>query len=173
MVRNELLSARLRWTLLMSALAGTLAAIAYDPEPLAPRPGRSDRVASSAPLAPAEVMSMPFAEEADGDPFDAHGWTESPPAPPIAQPVIAQAATPVDPPPTPVAPPLPFRYMGRYGDDTGKNVIYLARADRTLIVHEGDTLDGAYKVIAVDGSRIEFEHLETHTKQTLPIPHTE
>jgi hypothetical protein len=174
MAGSEFLSSRVRWALLLAALAATLAAIAYDPDMPTPRPARAPAAQLPQVLTPAGRMPAPFAEEADGDPFASHGWTEpTPVGPPAATAQPATAGASQEPPAAPVAPPLPFRYIGKFSDDAGQGVIYLARGERTLIVRPGDTVDGSYRILGADAEHIEFEHLETQTRQTLSIPRAE
>lgn len=49
-------------------------------------------------------------------------------------------------------------------------MLYLSRGNDTFVVHAGDTLENAYKVLTVDARRIEFEHIPTSTRQVLDIP---
>jgi len=62
--------------------------------------------------------------------------------------------------------------MGAMNDD-GAQVIYLSRGDQAFVARSGETLDSAYKVLAVDNQHVEFEHLPTGEKQTLTIPATD
>jgi len=58
-----------------------------------------------------------------------------------------------EPPPKPVAPPLPFTYMGSYAPNGAKPVFFLTQGDRVYDVHIGDTLDGTYSVDAFNNGR--------------------
>jgi hypothetical protein len=122
---------------------------------------------------PVAEFSPVFEEEASADPFEKRGWAEPPPLPPPVAPpapvertVAPVVVEPVGPPP------LPYRYVGSFSDDGGA-VIYLARGEVAVVARVGETLDGAYKVGALQARGIEFEHLSTGTKQTLPIPEAE
>ena len=53
------------------------------------------------------------------------------------------------------------------GDD---QVIYLARGETALIARSGELLENTYKVVSINASQIEFEHLPTGQKQALPLP---
>ncbi len=109
---------------------------------------------------------------AANDPFAPRGW-QAPPPPPPAAPIAAPPAVvaPVAPPviEAPVAPALPYAFMGQF-DDGGRQVVYLSRNEQTFVVTPGETLEGMYKVLAMDPRRIEFEHMPTGTKQVLTIP---
>src|SRR5215471_12604199 len=90
------------------------------------------------------------------DPFSAHSWL--PPAKP------SKAST--EPPPAPVAPPLPYRFAGQFYRDTGAEV-YLAKGEEIFPAKEGDTLDGQYKVESVTASEVRFLHIPSGTSQIM------
>jgi hypothetical protein len=161
---------RVRWAILSCALVATIAAIFVDPGTIQRAGSYHARLAhGNASPVPAHAMETVFADEADADPFAPQGWQEPPPPAPVVP--VKQAAVPVASVDTapPAPPPLPFRYVGRFSDDAG-GVIYLARGDQTVLAHMGDVLDGAYRVLAVESTRIDFEYLPTGTKQPLDIP---
>jgi hypothetical protein len=70
------------------------------------------------------------------------------------------------PPPPPVAPPLPFRMMGRYVEN-GQTLVFLQQADRNWIVREGDILNESYKVESVGANAIHFKYLPLGEVQIL------
>jgi len=125
--------------------------------PVRPKP----QFAADIPVEPAAATSPTI------DPFAPRHW-QAPPPPPVA----------AAPPPTPVAPvapmapagppPLPFKFMGQFGDD-GKQVVYLSHGEQVLLPQTGATLEGEYKVLSMDAQRIEFEYLPTGAKQFLSI----
>jgi hypothetical protein len=53
-----------------------------------------------------------------------------------------------EPPPVPVAPPLPYTYLGKQFADSHWEV-YLAAGDRALVATEAAVLDGTYRVDAI------------------------
>lgn len=171
-------SQRRRWAVLLTALVLTLAAIYFGPAP-AEMVEVSARRTPSATAAPAAHAQAPeftpvFEEEAAADPFEKRGWAEPPPpepAPVAAPAPVERTVAPVVVEPAGPAP-LPYRYVGSFSDDGG-TVIYLARGDVAVVARAGETLDGMYKVGALQARGIEFEHLSTGTKQTLPIPEAE
>lgn len=67
----------------------------------------------------------------------------------------------------PVAPPLPFRYLGKMIED-GKLNVFLARGDESLSVRAGQRV-GEYRIDKVTDSEIVFTYLPLKTKQSLPL----
>jgi hypothetical protein len=181
-------SARLRWAALLSALGATLVASFYPDDDgtvgaakqgaaqtsaRAGRPGGALQVAANGtgPLAGSRVDDESDApSEPETDPFAPRGWKAPPPPPPPV--ALAPVVVPGPPPPPPGPPPLPFRFTGRMNDG-GEQVIYVSHGDQIFLVQTGDTLENTYKVLAVDAKQIEFEHLPTGIKQTLPLPAAE
>jgi len=118
------------------------------------------------------VNSPHESEASPSDPFAPRGWhkpVEPVEITPVVTPTPVATVTVPEPPPAPVAPTLPYAFMGQF-DDGGHQVIYLSRNDQTFVVTQGDTLEGTYKVLAIDPARIELEHIATGTKQVLDIP---
>jgi hypothetical protein len=70
-------------------------------------------------------------------------------------------------PEKPVAPPLPFRYLGKMLDG-GKLAVFLARGDESLSVSAGQRL-GEYRVDKVTENEVVFTYLPLKTKQSLPL----
>ena len=98
------------------------------------------------------------------DLFGVHSWYVPPPPPPPPPPV---AYVPPPPPPAPVAPPLPFVYLGSYvpGDDAA--VYFLTRGDRVYDVKVGDTVDGTYLVESAGNGQLIFNYTPLNQKQSL------
>ena len=70
----------------------------------------------------------------------------------------------------PVAPPLPFTFVGLVEKGTPKPQAFLARGDELLVVSQGDMLDnGAYRIDAVTPTQIVFTHVPTNTKQIISL----
>lgn len=67
-----------------------------------------------------------------------------------------------------VAPPLPFRFVGRVYLDTG-TMVFLKDRGKLVSVRKGDSLDGGYVVESVGATRITFLYRPTGTRQILPI----
>jgi len=88
---------------------------------------------------------------------------------PIPAPVaVAITLPPPPPPPAPTAPPLPFRYFGKWieGDRT---VVFLWNNSDGYSVAAGDTVEGTYRIEAITDSSVDFIYLPLGSKQTLPI----
>jgi hypothetical protein len=70
-------------------------------------------------------------------------------------------------PAKPEAPPLPFRYLGKWleGD---KLAVFLANGNESFTVSAGDRL-GDYRIDAISEAEIRFTYLPLKTKQTLPL----
>lgn len=86
---------------------------------------------------------------------------EIPPAP--AMPRLALAA--------PSAPPLPFRFMGRYTED-GRPAVFLLQADQTWVAQEGEMVAGNYKVERIDSNSIHMRFLPLNVLQVLELAAT-
>lgn len=95
---------------------------------------------------------------ADGqDAFGRQDWTPPPPPP-----------EPAPPPPPPSAPPLPFTYIGKSLQD-GVWQVYLAKGQRTYLVHDKDVIDGAYRVDAIKPPVLTLTYLPLDKVQQLNI----
>jgi hypothetical protein len=92
--------------------------------------------------------------------FATHSWYVAPPPPP---PVVE---APVEPP-KPVAPPLPFQYIGSYAPAGEAPVFFLSNGDRVYDVHVGDTLDNTYSVDSFNNGQLTFTFKPLNTKQQL------
>ena len=166
--------ARLRWTILLAALAATVGAI-WMPV------GEGGVAAASAPASRRPAIHLQALVESDAemhtdddglaggdDPFAPRGWQQ--PAPPAPAPVVPAgpvAVASVDL--TPQAPVLPFRFVGSMNDNA-EQLVYLARGEQALVARTGDVLEGTYRVLAITQGQIEFEYIPTGVKQTMALP---
>jgi hypothetical protein len=93
--------------------------------------------------------------------FAATSWQAAPAPPPsvVAPPVALVPAAPV-------APPLPFRYIGSYGDG-GTQIVMLVKGDQLYLVAVGDTIDNAYRIERVSGTIVELTYLPLKLTQSL------
>ncbi len=123
-----------------------------------------DATVSSAPVARSllALAHRVVEQSASGSLFAVHSWYVAPPPPP---PVAASTAALE--PPKPVAPPLPFTYMGSYAPDGAAPVFFLTQGDRVFDVHVGDTLDSTYTVDAFTNGQLVFTYKPLNTQQQL------
>lgn len=163
---------RLRW-LLALCLAGTLALAWFAPgeDSVAPSkqgrragarvPAGAQAAASSAALLDREQLAyaerQPLPAENIPDLFKSISWYVPPPPPP---------AQPPAPPPAPVAPALPFAYIGQYVEGN-RQLIILARGDRVMTVSLGELIDNTYKVERMTNNQLIFVYLPLSTTQAL------
>jgi hypothetical protein len=173
---------RLRWTLLLSALAGAgwLALFGNRPQggvdtvttgvvqPTVRATASSARTASAA-AAPAPIERLrPRAELArEGtrrvpDLFAPAPWT----LPATRSVAVPTAAPRVDGPEPP--PPLPYRFMGKKLEG-GRWEVYLTRDDVSAIAREGATLDASYRVDRIEPPTLWLTHLPSGRPQSLAI----
>lgn len=120
--------------------------------------------ASGAPLARSLLRLAHRVVETSsaGSLFASHSWYVAPPPPPPTTVVSAPAE-----PPRPVAPPLPYTYMGSYAPKGSQPVVFLTRGDRVFDVHVGDTLDNTYTVDSFTNGVLVFTYKPLNQQQQL------
>jgi hypothetical protein len=89
------------------------------------------------------------------DLFSRGTWAPPPP-PPVNLPVV------------PVAPPVPFAYLGKKHEG-GTWEVYLSLADRTFVARAGQPLDPQYRVDRIDPPHLHLTYLPLGVTQTLAI----
>jgi len=169
------LTRRGKW--LVGSAAVIAAWIAFgpkDPDAVEPARASSATAAHTARPAAAAAEAVPMAQAllrvahrvadatASGSLFAAHSWYVPPPPPP--PPPVVQA--PVVPP-KPVAPPLPFTYMGSYTPSGSPAVFFLTNGEKVYDVHLGDTIDNTYTVDALNGAQLVFTYKPLNQQQQL------
>lgn len=87
------------------------------------------------------------------DPFRNKTWYVAPPPPP---------------PPKPVAPPLPFQYLGKLNED-GETRVFLSHQGRHIIAKLGDVINGTYSIDEIAGGQMTLLYLPLKEKQVLGI----
>ena len=124
-----------------------------------PQPARGEDAVSVSQskdqAVPLALPDRPTLGEPSGSLFGAQSWQPS--APKVA-------ATP----PAPVAPPLPYRFAGRVQHD-GKLQVFLSKGNTVIPVKEGETLDGNYRVEAIEADRITLLYLPLRSKEFVPV----
>jgi hypothetical protein len=67
----------------------------------------------------------------------------------------------------PTAPPLPFTYIGRYGDTASRTVV-LAKGDRVYTVAVGEVIENTYRVEKFTLGTVNLTYLPLNIEQHLP-----
>ena len=104
--------------------------------------------------------------------FAAHSWyTPPPPPPPAPAPVRTEAEEAALR--TPVAPPLPFAYIGSYTYDGSAPVFFLTQGDRVYDVKVGDTLGDTYSIDAFTNGQLLMTYKPLKIQQQLQVGSTQ
>lgn len=72
----------------------------------------------------------------------------------------------IEPPPQPVAPPLPFTYLGKMTEE-GKITVFVSMAGRNFALKGGEIIDGIYAVQSIDAQSVVFNYLPLKSNQIL------
>ena len=112
--------------------------------------------ASIPPKAEARMPELEFSnrtqlQNSSSDPFAI-------PAPPPEE--VKQSA--------PVAPPLPFAYLGKVVDG-GRTTVFVARGEENHSLETGQTVAGTWRVDKITEKAVTFTYLPLRQKQTLAI----
>jgi len=167
------LTRRSKWLIGSAALIAAWVAFGpRDPEiePARAAPGRAGQTAHPAAVTagvPVAQSLLRFAhrvadQTAAPSLFAAKSWYVPPPPPPPPPVVTAPSA-----PPKPVAPPLPFTYMGSYTPNGSPAVFLLTSGDKVYDVHLGDTIDNTYTVDAFSNGQLVFTYKPLNQQQQL------
>lgn len=151
-----------RHLLLALALAATLAAAFW------PRPQEAEVVGAAVrkPHASNPPHPRPLSRPRERDEMSTLGAMRADLFPPQTwQPPPPPAAKRVEPPP--LAPPLPFHYLGRWKEGGG-DVIFLDQGGRVLQARVGDTLAG-WHLDQVGDDALVFTWISLNMRQTLRI----
>lgn len=92
-----------------------------------------------------------------GDLFRTKSWYVAPPPPPAP------------PPPVPVAPPLPFSFLGKEQKAGGKMTFFIADQNRVYLVHSGESLGNSYHVDGIENGKLALTYLPMKKKQYLDL----
>jgi hypothetical protein len=160
------MSPRLRWTLLLGALAVTAwLALGDQQTPTIEVVGVSEptRARPSSPRAEPEILALaPRTPEVGGKVlFAATSWTPPPPKPP-----------PPPPPAPPTAPPLPFKYVGKQRIAGGWEV-FINQGEQVLVVRAGQSIDQVYRVESVKPPTMVLTYLPLDQTQSMSIGEAE
>jgi hypothetical protein len=167
------LTRRGKWLIGSAALIA--AWVAFGPkEQDAVEPARASTTAAHAVRPAATATAVPMARSllqvahrvadatASGSLFAAHSWYVPPPPPPPAPVVTAPVV-----PPKPVAPPLPFSYMGSYTPNGSPAVFFLTNGEKVYDVHLGDTIDNTYTIDSFNNGQLVFTYKPLNQQQQL------
>jgi hypothetical protein len=129
-----------------------------------PAPGSAVAISTPATssIAPRRILSS------GGAAFATLSWLPPPaPPPPAPPPPLAAPA----PPPRPVAPPLPFTFVGMVERGADRPQAYLAKGDALLVVAVGDVIDNnTYRVDALATTGVVLTYLPLNKQQTVNVP---
>ncbi len=134
--------------------------------PAASAPGKSVVAAQAgAAKAPAATLVKPAPLLAGADLFAAKSWK---PAPVLATVSAAQAQAAVAPVVAPMAPPLPFQFIGRL-DDRNDVQVFLQNGEKLYVVRNGDMIDDTYRIVGISATEMNMVYLPLHQSQTLSV----
>ncbi|MDY0743354.1 hypothetical protein SNE35_02495 [Paucibacter sp. R3-3] len=106
-------------------------------------------------------LAIAALEQAEADPFALP--LPAPPPPPAA-------AAPPPLAPAPTAPPLSYRYLGQFTDPQGKPKVYIANANKDVLIEVGTELDEGYRVVAITTDEIRLVYPPLQQKASIQIP---
>ncbi len=109
-----------------------------------------------------EIGNDIFAVKKAPEPVQKAPEVQAPTAPP-SPPVVLPAPTP-----PPSAPPLPFRYLGKLGED-GQYVVFLSAQNKNYAAKVGDTVAQMYFIDEIKPPTMTVTYLPMKFKQTMPI----
>jgi hypothetical protein len=166
----------LRKLLWAVALAGTLAAVvsvggndadsvepvAREPRSVEERPAeerpatRTSKATKDMPVLKVGELKTRGLGEMSTDLFSIKSWYVPPPPPPPM------------PPPKPVAPPLPFTFIGRMIEE-GQTAVFVSIQDRNQVLHVGDVVQGVWRVDAIDPTNMKLTYLPLNENKYLAL----
>lgn len=92
--------------------------------------------------------------------FASKSWYVAPPPPKYVPP-------PPPPPPKPVAPPLPFTFVGETRGSDGQPRFFLTKGSKLYSVAPGDVIEGTYRFDGKFGNTLSLTYLPLNIKQTI------
>jgi hypothetical protein len=66
----------------------------------------------------------------------------------------------------PVAPPIDFTYLGRYGEADSR-IVVLSRGDRVYTVKVGDVIENTYRIEKFTPGMVNFTYLPLNITQSM------
>jgi hypothetical protein len=120
----------------------------------------------------AELQSLPLGrlvrdgvDEPARDLFAGKTWYVPPPPPP--PPPVPVVKVVVQEAPRPVAPPVPYNFIGLMREEDGTEIAYLAEGDQVISAKKGDILNDSYKVTSISSKQVELVYLPLDIHETL------
>jgi hypothetical protein len=143
---------------------GVAAAAVFAPREPTPAPKAAGPTAtrSAEPAGSSRFAELPGREAIGrprGEAFVSRSWTAPPPKASPAIPVVIAPA---------VAPAMPYRVAGQVMHGEVAQVV-LAKGDQVLTVHEGDSLEGGYRVESIAADRVVLLYEPLGTRDSLPV----
>lgn len=123
------------------------------------RPVRAGAPRERIPGGPLGFARRELAQPASSGLFASHSWYVAPPPPPQLKLV----------PLAPMAPPLPFTFLGSYARAGEPAVFFLVKGDRIFDVRVGDVLEKQYSVDAAENGQLRLTYLPLGIKQNLSV----
>jgi len=174
---------RWHWVMMVLVTAALVVMAPSDDGDVAKKGSRPDKAGSSVPVAKLPVSDRPVSIEGGrvelelltklemqqkatshiNDVFNQTSWYVAPPPPP--KPLV----TAPPPPPevlAPVAPLLPFTYLGRYGDTETRTVV-LSKGEKVYTVTVGEIIENTYRVEKFTKGAVNMTYLPLNIVQTL------
>ncbi|MBV6289096.1 hypothetical protein [Pseudomonas aegrilactucae] len=120
-----------------------------------------------APKVPAGNPQAVAAKARAASPVDLFASKSWKPAAVLAS-VTEQPAAVVDPVVIPVAPALPFQFVGRL-DDRDDQQVFLQSGEKLYVVRRGDVIDDTYRIEQISATELSLVYLPLHLSQTLSV----
>ncbi|QID16201.1 hypothetical protein G3580_00310 [Nitrogeniibacter mangrovi] len=167
-----------RQLILVASLGATLAASWWasglesgadgaEPAPVAQARSAPHRPARRAPAAPPSLAGLDGARAGFGEAAPpVFGLPPPPPPPPSAAALAAMRPAPA---PRPVAPALPYTYIGSLQEAGGERVIFLLDGERLVTARVGEVLDERYRINAADETAVTLTYLPLKQTQRLSL----
>jgi len=97
-----------------------------------------------------------FSSETGGDAFSDMTWEQ----PKKRAPAAEVRKVPV----VPASPVFPYTYMGKLLPEGGSMILFLTLGASVYVLHEGDLVDGAFRIEAISVDGVEVVHVATQTR---------
>lgn len=153
-----------------SAFLGAAVLLAWAPDYFfGERESTDDQAVAVAPRRTVDVeqpgaTAKTRSSAARADLFASKSWK---PAPVLAS-VTEQPAVVVPVEVTPIAPALPFQFVGRL-DDRDDQQVFLQSGEKLYVVRRGDVIDDTYRIEQISATELSLVYLPLHLSQTLSV----